>query len=382
MNPWGTLQFEDFAADAPTGHLTASGDAVLEGLALRTAAAQIHIAKGQSIPIALEGVPMGRAYGDVKTTAKMSADGKRLEVGVEIPLLQVALPQSTGHSVQALEPDKAVRVGVHGSGGSFVSLPLVPPQRPRPPSDLVVHATVALGEDVEVKRDTTVDVVAHGAIDVLVTDKAHLTGKIIVDRGKLELDGKIFTIDRGTVTFLGNDPSNPMVVATATWDAPDQTRVYADFSGLVASGKLRLRSEPALSQDEILSLVLFGSPDGSFGAQAPPGQAASTGVQAAGMAGGGVTEGLNKAISGITSVDISTRVDTSEANSPRPELAVQITKTVSARLGYKLGVPAPGENPDRTELTLDWRFVRNWSLVAVVGDQGSTALDVVWRMRY
>ncbi len=69
------------------------------------------------------------------------------------------------------------------------------------------------------------------------------------------------------------------------------------------------------------------------------------------------------------------------ANSPRPELAVQITKTVSARLGYELGVPAPGENPDRTELTLDWRFFRNWSLVAVVGDQGSTALDVLWRMR-
>ena len=55
---------------------------------------------------------------------------------------------------------------------------------------------------------------------------------------------------------------------------------------------------------------------------------------------------------------------------------------MSARLSYKLGVPAPGQNPDRTELTLDWRFIRNWSLVAVVGDQGSTALDVMWRMRY
>src|SRR6185295_8355266 len=99
-----------------------------------------------------------------------------------------------------------------------------------------------------------------------------------------------------------------------------------------------------------------------------------TGVKAAGLAGGVVTEGLNKAISGITTADISTRVDTSKADSPRPELAVQITNHISARLGYKLGVPAPGENPDRTELTLDWRFIRNWSLVAVVGDQGSTAL--------
>jgi hypothetical protein len=105
-------------------------------------------------------------------------------------------------------------------------------------------------------------------------------------------------------------------------------------------------------------------------------------VKAVGMAGGYVTEGLNKAFSGITAVDISTRVDTSDSNSPRPELAVQISKTVSARLSYKLGVPGPGENPDRTELSLDWRFIRNWSLVAVVGDQGSTSIDMVWRKRY
>jgi hypothetical protein len=48
----------------------------------------------------------------------------------------------------------------------------------------------------------------------------------------------------------------------------------------------------------------------------------------------------------------------------------------------KLGVPPPGENPDRTEFTLDCRLIRSWSLVTTVGDQGSTALDLDWRMRY
>lgn len=101
-----------------------------------------------------------------------------------------------------------------------------------------------------------------------------------------------------------------------------------------------------------------------------------------GLAGGVVTQGLNKAISGLTSADITTRVDTSEADNPRPELAVQLSKKVSARIGYKLGVPSPGDNPDRTELTIDGRFVRTWSLSAVIGDQGSSALNVVWRYRY
>jgi translocation and assembly module TamB len=207
-------------------------------------------------------------------------------------------------------------------------------------------------------------------------------GQIHLERGKLELQGKQFTIDHGVVSFAGDDPANPTIFASTYWDAPDGTRVHADFSGHATAGKLDLRSEPPLTQDEILSLILFGSPDGSFGAEPAPGQRESTGAMAAGLAAGLVTQGLNKAISGITTADITTRVDTSNANSPRPELAVQISRTVSARLGYKLGVPAPGENPDRTELTLDWRCIRNWSLVAVVGDQGSTALDVLWRLRY
>ncbi len=162
-------------------------------------------------------------------------------------------------------------------------------------------------------------------------------------------------------------------VAAAYWDGPEGTRVHADFSGRVSSGRLSLRSEPALSQDQILALVLFGSPDGSFGAEAGAGQTESAGVEGRRLrrrrARG---QSVNKAISGITSADITTRVGTSRAGNPRPELDVQLSRTVTARLGYELGVPAPGENPNRTKLTIDWRFIRDWSLTAVIGDAGST----------
>ena len=77
-------------------------------------------------------------------------------------LLRVDLPQSIGHGVQSLDPDRTVRVGVHAGSGDLVLLPLVPPEAPRPPSDLVIHAVVALGRDVEVRRASTVDVVVHG----------------------------------------------------------------------------------------------------------------------------------------------------------------------------------------------------------------------------
>ena len=379
MKPGGKVEIQKLTALAPSGQLSGKGEAALDGFALKTAKATISIAKGQSIPITLEGVSVGRAYGDVTADAKMASDGKKLELNVNVPILHVDLPNTSGHSVQALEPDKTVRIGYH-DGDDLVTVPLVKPDKPREASELAIVTNVKIGSDVEIKRDTTVDVVLHGTTKVEVTDKTRVTGRIILERGTLEVQGKKFVVDRGTVTFTGGEPSNPMVVATAHWDGPEGTRVYADFSGYVSSGKLTLRSEPALSQDEILALVLFGSTEGSLGATSGPPQ--STGVKAAGMAGGVLTDSFNKAISGVTAVNISARVDSSQQDGPRPEVDVQIGKNVTAKIGYQLGSPAPGENPDRAMLTLDWRFARAWSLDASVGDAGSSALDLVWRFRY
>jgi translocation and assembly module TamB len=311
----------------------------------------------------------------------MSHDQRHLDVRVDVPALQVELPQATGRTVQSLDPDESIRIG-HHVGDQFALLPLGPPSKPRAPAALAVRVAIDLGDDVEVRRGNMLDVWTRGGAVVSITDQPRVDGQIVLDHGKLEIEGKQFMIDHGTVSFAGGDPEDPLIIATATWDAPDGTRVFADFSGRLSSGKLALRSDPSLTQDQILALILFGSPEGSFGVETPQGQQEAVGAKALGMAGSLVAQGLNKAISGITTARITTRVDTSRVDEPRPELAVQISRNVSARLSYKLGVPAPGENPDRTELTFDWRFVRDWSVVATVGDQGSTTLDVVWRLRY
>ncbi|APR81349.1 Hypothetical protein A7982_06696 [Minicystis rosea] len=381
MRPWGTIRFDDFAAQGPTGAFMASGQAVLRGLALDHAMASIHIPRGESLPIAVEGMSLGRAYGNVVANARMTPDGRRLDVVAVIPVLHVELPRSTGRPVQRLEPDETIHVGVH-AGGEFEAIALGPWAKPRAPTELSVHVTVNLGDDVQLRRDPTVAVMIEGQPIIDVTDKTRVSGQINITRGRLELQGKQFTIERGVVSFVGDDPSDPLVLATAAWDGPDGTRVFADYAGRVKSGRMTLRSEPPRTQDEILALILFGSPDGSFGAAASPGQQESTGARVATVAGGVLAQGLNKALSSLTGTDITARIDTSAAGNPRPELEVQLSRNVSARIGYKLGVPAPGQNPDRTELTLDWRIIRNWSLTAVVGDQGSTSLDMMWRKRY
>jgi translocation and assembly module TamB len=256
-----------------------------------------------------------------------------------------------------------------------------PPEKPKaPPNGGKIHAEVSLG-DVRLKRDTTLDVRVTGKPVFDVTDKTVASGKIILKQGQIEVQGKRFKIDRGIVSFAG-DPSQPQIIATAYWDAPDSTRVYADFAGTPKSGKLKLRAEPARTQDEIIALILFGTADGQLGASSPTSGGESTAAKGAGVAGGVVTQGVNKAISGITSADITTRVDTSESDNPKPEVVIQLSERVSAEVAYNMGVPPPGQATDKTQVTLDWRFYKGWSIDTTVGDQGSTALDLVWRLRY
>ncbi|HEY3667402.1 MAG TPA: translocation/assembly module TamB domain-containing protein, partial [Polyangiaceae bacterium] len=232
---------------------------------------------------------------------------------------------------------------------------------------------------VELERGDMLKAQAGGKLHIVMGDPMTMTGQIDLKGGKLDVSGKQFEIESGTITFSG-EPSNPTIVATARWDSPDEEkhRVYADFTGTAAKGKITLRSEPPLTQDQILSLLLTGSPDGSLGGSSGGGSNAATAV---GAVGGSATQGLNKVLSGISNLDVSTRIDTS-TGSARPELVIQISPRVSAQITRALGEPAPGQPPDLTFLTFDFRVLRNWSLAALVGDRGESGLDLVWRKRY
>ncbi|NUO47672.1 MAG: hypothetical protein HOV80_02320 [Polyangiaceae bacterium] len=377
MNPWGTLRLEEFSAAAPTGRLTASAQAVFDGFALKTANAKLIIRQGESIPVTVQGVPMGRAYGIVTAAAATTPDKKRIDVKVNVPLLEVELPKSGGAKPQRLAADPHVRTGVR-NGRTFHPVALAPPPKPKTRPAIEARVTVELGRQVRVRKTGLADVTLRGRLVLEADGETQVSGRIRVVRGELLLQGKRFIIDHAIVTFVGDDPANPMVIATAYWDAPDSTRVFADFSGTPKNGKLTLRSDPSLTEDQIVALLMFGSADGSFGS-GQPGSELAQGVSAGG---GLITQGLNEVISDVTTADITTRVDTSDSSNPKPEVAVQITSNISARLGVKVGVPGPGDNPDRATITFDWRFIRNWAVSAEVGDQGSTAVGVVWRFRY
>jgi translocation and assembly module TamB len=243
-----------------------------------------------------------------------------------------------------------------------------------------IHLVTRL-DDLQVKRGTMLKLFVSKGPVIDIDGETKISGAVEVPHGYVELQGKRFNVERALVTFTGQPPDDPVVTATAAYDSPDGTKIYADFVGPVKTGKLTLRSVPRLSQNAILALLLFGAPDGTFGQAAPPGQEGTTATQAASLAGGVVTEGLNKAIAGVAP-DVRTTVNTEQSGNPRPEVQVALSRTVTATLIYNLGVPPPGQNPDDTLLVIDWRFGGNYSTVATIGDKGTTILDLAWRFRY
>ena len=391
MKPWGTWNVEELSARGTSGRFTATAQARMNGFHVQSAEAHLRIAEREKLPLAMQGTALGTAWGQIDAKGAMTPDGKRLDIDVNVPSFHVDLEDATGHAVQSTDPDTTVVVGVHDKSGKMVRLafdgskPLASPKPTRATSSappLTIHVVTHLGPDLEIRRGTMLKVYVSKGPVIDVGSETKISGLLDVPRGYIELQGKRFQVEGSTVTFNGQTPDNPVVQATAVYESPDGTRVIAKFVGPVKTGKLTLTSDPQLSQNEILSLLMFGSANGTFGQSAPQGQQGNDETQAASIAGGVATQGLNKAISGVSGVDVQTAVDTQETGNPRPEVEVALSRKVSATVLYSLGVPPPGESPDDTLLLLDWRFHRNFSTEATLGDKGTTILDLAWKYRY
>jgi autotransporter translocation and assembly factor TamB len=372
------VRLEELNARGPTGRVRARGSAEFAGTELRKAEATLKIAEGEKLPVTLEGQALGDAWGDIRASYEANAEGARY-LEIDVRRFTLITPESGGHGLQGLDDAPDIRVGTRNQGGEFAALPIQQLASEEPEgqesSGEPLRIRVKLG-NVRVDRGNTASARLGGQLDIIQGEPPRVTGRIELKGGQIDVQGKRFEIERGVVTFDGGDPSNPTITATARWDSPTDHVVYAEYIGDVENGRIKLRSEPPLSNDEIASLLLFGNTDGSFGS--------SDGNQAAlavSVAGSTVTKGLNQVLADFSTLDVSTRIDTSTGSS-RPEVVIQVTPRLAAKVTRAVGEPTAGESPDRTFLTLELRLKQSWALSALLGDRGASALDLIWRRRY
>jgi translocation and assembly module TamB len=388
LRPDGVIRVEDVYGRSLGGQVTASATVKTRGLALESARADIHVPEKHGMDVSLEGVPLGAVWGDVDIAARASADGTRLAVDVDIPRFALDIPHTPKSGIQDLdEENPTIVVGTYRDASSFVRLPLDAAEAEKaapPPSSLRVV-------DVDVKlKDAVVKYGKIARVELSGNPKVHIqggappavTGQIVIKRGKVDVQGKKFDVEKGTLTFQEADATNPVLIATAGWTAEDETHIYADFVGPVKTGKVTLRSEPARPRNEILSILLFGTADGPNAAPPPPGQASNGTTKAAASLGGGfATRGLNEALDDLGGMEVTARIDSTRPNNPAPELEIQLSRRVSLAFQHVLGNP-PISDPDTNLATIDWRFLRRWSLQTTFGDRGKAQIDAVWQKRY
>lgn len=385
ITPAGLLTLERLTAFGVSGELMAAATARMDGLRLGAASATVVIPKSSALPISVGGSLLGTVDGKINISESSDAAHPHLlNVKVDIPTLHLLVPDTSSQDVQTLGTLRGVKVGTRsGPTGEFVVLAANPeeeaemPGAARPEDAVQIRVVTTLGDDVSIRKGTDVRVELLGGPTLMITDKVRASGQIRLHGGVLNLYGKKFEIEQGTVTFVGEKISNPQVAVTAAWTAGDGTQVLADFIGPLKTGKVTLRSEPSLPNNEIVELLLFGSVEG---------QAASTGgvpgtSSAEGVAGNVATQPLNHALSQFGLSAVSAKVDTSSVNA-KPEVEVQIAKDISVAVAQIIGQPPVGTNPDTSFLTIDWRFLRKWSLAATVGNADTTIVDLLWRYRY
>ncbi len=113
--------------------------------------------------------------------------------------------------------------------------------------------------------------------------KPELVGTINPVRGTLELLGRNFAFNDGSVRFAGT--TNALLDLSLTYEGPQITAI-TKVEGSVNAPRLVLTSEPPLPQDEIIAQVLFGK-DFSQLSRVETVQAANAARELAGLAGSG-----------------------------------------------------------------------------------------------
>jgi len=376
----GTFTLEKLSASGLTGHLEATASARFDNMQLQSATGVVVIPPNSPVPVSAGGAEIGNIDGRFEINAKGLDAGRAMAVTVTVPHVRVALPSGSTNSAISLGPMDRIRIGAHrGHPATFVLVPMDPSetdeeQAPQPGTKITVDTDL---QDAEVVRGTDLKVDLGGKIHIAGGSPVEVTGRInLMKGGTLSLQGKTFTVESGTVTMVGPDPSNPQVVVKAGWVAPDGTTVFANFTGPLKTGKVTLTSEPSLSQEEIVQLLMFGTSDGQQTRNPDPE------LSAVGTVGGQAAQPLNHMLNQMGLGAVSVKVDTNQSATPKPEVEVQIARDISVELAVVLGTPPPGVNPDTSLITVDWRFLEKWSLAATLGDAGTTIFDVLWHQRY
>jgi translocation and assembly module TamB len=381
------IHITNVEAQGISGRVHGTAVAVMDGLALASARAELVIDEDEELPLTIEGVPLGKVRGDVKMNATPREDG--IDIDATIADAWFELPTASTRDVISLDDAPGVRV----------TPMLSPPEEKRDEKAWRYRFNVTI-EDAEITSDALklkLATVPNAPLALELSDRFHTTGDVVLREGSIVLNKKTFEIDEGLVRLRDEDTGNPYVNLTAHWEATSGSRVFVDYIGLlkpITDDKIHFRSDPPLSQQEIVALLVFG--DSSANATNLAGTVGST------FASGFANDLLGTAFGGVLRDVLALNVSATESGG---QLGAQVKLSDKFRFGGSVEqvqeTDADSTTVQRTgncgDLYFDYKISSNWSLRGSGGycgyqdqtggtdtnrDGVTLGLDVLWQFRY
>jgi translocation and assembly module TamB len=361
-------------------NLKGSATLYLSGLRFDHGVATLHT---DSVPVLVQGVTLATATGTLD--AELKHEPQEMQVNVSVPNLVAKLPRATSRTLISLNANPDIKV----------LQPLGEPVEPSTGPVLPWHVTFSLGDVRITQNGVNVPVGGHPLINL--GEKVAVGGYVdLKPGGQVPALNHVFLIDNGRISFDGPDPGNPDVDVTASWRSADGVTVYVEVKGRYKTAKLRLYSDPPMSQTDVLALLLGGPTPAASTATAAPSQTGGGSAQQAQAVNIGTQAlGLNDLFSGtpLSSVQVSASTSQNEYGgsnqNPAYTAAVRISDKVWLEGTYEQGGAATStgasasanNTSDAFTGAVDWRFNQHWSLRTEAGN-ASTSVDLLWHYRY
>ncbi len=341
---------------SPEQNLKGTADLELSNLELRRVAARLS--RVERLPLALDGVTYAELTGKAQIDMTLAPTQNEMDITIEELTAQLALSSQREIVDLADHPDITVNQ----------------PLKERLTTDQNATAVpwlirIALGQAAKVTR-SNLSIPIAGFPELRIDEQVHPSGTIVLrPGGRLQLLGKTFVIDSGTVRLDPDQPANPFFDLTATWTGPSH-QVTVQIQGTRQQARLRLSSNPPVASDSQIQSLLLGGSSGDSSSSAGLGVGASL---------------LNEMFvdTPLAQVELRTSHDTRHTN-----------YTAAVPLEEDLWFEATYKNPQSNSVrpgaateepgfsgTVDWRFRKDWSVRSEIGTLGA-GLDLLWQYRY
>ncbi len=299
---------------------------------------------------------------------------QKLEAEVKVSSAVIKLPDKLPRQVQSLaeRDDIVVRPFTKGppkGSDSKVANQLVGPFR------AVVHVLAPSRFQIKAGSPTVdLDLRADVTVDWRTNAPLGISGNVLTQRGRIEVQGRNFEVKRGRVDFTGAGYEAANLDIKALYDNP-QAKVTVSVQGTVQKPEVKLTSDPPLDEGQIAFLLATGR------TELKPG---GGGVSGSSFSAESVTNTALGALSGFFVKDVlgdKLPVDTVEASSSRIRAGKYLSD--KAYVGYTRNMNARPEQGENTnEVSLQYQISQHWNFEARVGDAGSGGASLIWSKDY